>query len=187
MACIITINGKRPKIAPGVFLAATATIIGDVEIGEGSSIWYGAVLRGDVNSIIVGKNVNIQDNAVVHTSFGISVSILHDKVSVGHNAIIHGAEVGAGTLVGMGSTLLDNAKVGAGCVIAANSLVLSKAVLEDGGLYAGAPAKLKRKLTPEESQRMAIGNAEGYAEYASWFMHPDVRVEYVDAHGNPLK
>ncbi|PID90837.1 MAG: gamma carbonic anhydrase family protein [Bacteroidetes bacterium] len=186
MAYIITLNGKRPKIGKNVYLAETATLIGDVVIGDNSSIWFGAVLRGDVNSIVVGNMVNIQDNAVIHTSYGTSVSILEDKVSIGHNAIVHGAQVGPGTLIGMGATLLDNAKIGAGCVIAANSLVLAKTVIEDGMLYAGVPAKPIRQLTPEQIQKMAIGNAEGYGLYASWFLDESATLERVDIHGNPL-
>ena len=118
MAIIQTVRGFTPEIHSSCFLAANAVVVGDVVIGEGSSVWFSAVVRGDVNSIRIGKNVNVQDGAVIHTLYQKSVSILEDNVSIGHNAIIHGAKVEEGALIGMGAIIMDNAVVGAGAIVA---------------------------------------------------------------------
>ncbi|MDR0558629.1 MAG: gamma carbonic anhydrase family protein [Prevotellaceae bacterium] len=168
MALIRSVRGFDPKIGKNCFLAETAVIIGDVELGDDCSIWYGAVLRGDVNSIKVGNRVNIQDGAVLHTLFERSTVEIGDDVSVGHNAIIHGAKVGNNVLVGMGAVLLDNAVIPDNTVIAAGALVLSNAVLEPG-TWAGVPAKLV-KPENEATTRMAAQNAKGYLKYKQWFL-----------------
>ncbi|MCQ2152785.1 MAG: gamma carbonic anhydrase family protein, partial [Bacteroidales bacterium] len=124
MAIIRELNGIMPKIGKNCFIAENAAIIGDVEIGDDCSIWYGAVLRGDVNSIRLGNRVNVQDNASIHTTYKTSVSILGDDVSVGHNAVIHGATIGAGSLIGMGSVVLDNVEIAPGSIVAAGAVVL---------------------------------------------------------------
>lgn len=169
MAYIVTLRGVRPKIGKNCFLAETAVIIGDVEIGDNCSIWYGAVLRGDVGRITLGNGVNIQDGAVVHSTAGVSVVVIGDGVSVGHNAIVHGAHVEPGALVGMGSTVLDNARVGAGALVAANALVLGNTQIPPMTLWAGVPAKQMRVLTPEQSVQMAQSNGQHYQEYAHLF------------------
>ena len=141
MAIIKSVRGFDPKIGKNTFLAENATIIGDVTIGEDCSIWFGAVLRGDVNTITLGDRVNIQDGAVIHTLFKRSQTHIGNDVSVGHNAVIHGARIEDKCLIGIGSTILDNAVVGTGCIVAANALVLSNAVLEPNSVYAGVPAR----------------------------------------------
>jgi carbonic anhydrase/acetyltransferase-like protein (isoleucine patch superfamily) len=140
MAIIKKLNGITPKIGKNCFIAENAAIIGDVEIGDDCSIWYGAVLRGDVNPIRIGNRVNIQDGAVLHTLHKKSVVEVGDDVSVGHNAIIHGASVGNNVLVGMGAILMDGAEIPDGTIVAAGAVVLSNAKLESG-VYAGIPAK----------------------------------------------
>ncbi|MDR1346920.1 MAG: gamma carbonic anhydrase family protein [Prevotellaceae bacterium] len=168
MGLIRSIRGFDPKIGKGCFIAETAVIIGDVTIGNDCSIWYGTVLRGDVNTIIVGNRVNIQDGAVLHTLYKRSVVEVGDDVSIGHNAIIHGAKVGNNVLVGMGAILMDNAVIPDNTIIAAGALVLSDAILEPG-VYAGLPAK-KVKDVDEKTIEMARKNAAGYLMYKEWFL-----------------
>lgn len=169
MAIIQSVRGFTPKIGENVFLAANAIVVGDVEIGDGSSVWFGAVVRGDVNSIRIGKNVNVQDGAVLHTLYEKSVTILEDNVSIGHNAIIHGAKVEEGALVGMGAIVMDHVVVGRGALVAAGAVVLSNTVIEPGALYAGTPAKFVKMLDPEQQQTINKRISDNYQMYASWF------------------
>ncbi len=180
MARVITLNGVTPKIGKNCFLASTAVIIGDVEIADNCSIWYGAVLRGDVGAIRIGEGVNVQDNAVIHSSAGTSWVEIGAGTSIGHSAVVHGARVGARVLVGMGSVLLDNAQIGDGAVIAASALVLAKTQVPTRALMAGVPAKQVKELTEEQSWQIAGRNALGYAEYAKWFMRDSTNEEQID-------
>lgn len=168
MAIIKSLNGFTPKIGKNCFIADNAVIVGDVEIGDDCSIWYSAVLRGDVNPIIIGNRVNIQDGAVLHTLHKRSVVEVGDDVSVGHNAIIHGAKVGNNVLVGMGAILMDNAEVADGSIVAAGAVVLSNKKLEPG-VYAGIPAQ-KVKEGSEDITAAAHKNAQGYMKYKEWFL-----------------
>ena len=176
MALIRPLKGITPTIGDNCFLAETAALIGDVTMGNDCSIWYGAVLRGDVNPIRLGNRVNIQDCAVLHTLHEKSVVELGDNVSVGHNATVHGARVEHDCLIGMGATLLDNAVVHSGTIIAAGAVVLSNSVLEPG-IYAGVPAK-KVKDSSEAVADMTKNNAAGYLRYKEWFLDGSVRDEY---------
>lgn len=169
MAIIRKLNGIAPQIGKNCFIAENAAIIGDVVIGDDCSIWYGAVLRGDVNPIRVGNRVNIQDGAVLHTLHKKSVVEIGDNVSVGHNAIVHGASVGSNVLVGMGAILMDNAVIPDNTIIAAGAVVLSNVKLEPG-VYAGIPAKMVKEGTPEIGES-AKRNAEGYMKYKEWFLN----------------
>ena len=171
MGIIRSVNGKEPKIGKNCFIAETAVIVGDVVIGDDCSIWYGAVLRGDVNPIILGDRVNIQDGAVLHTLHRRSVVEIGNDVSVGHNAVIHGAKVGDDVLVGMGSILMDNADVPSGTIIAAGAVVLSNEKLAPG-VYAGVPAK-KVKEGSEAIMEAAHRNAQGYMTYKKWFLEEE--------------
>ena len=168
MAIIRPLNGIAPKIGRNCFIAENAAIIGDVEIGDDCSIWYGAVLRGDVNPIRLGNRVNIQDGAVLHTLHRKSVVEIGDDVSVGHNAVVHGARVGSNVLVGMGAVILDGAEVADGTVIAAGAVVLSNSRLEPG-VYAGVPARKVKDGSPAVTES-ARNNALGYMEYKEWFL-----------------
>ena len=168
MAIIRSLRGFTPKIGKNCFIAENAVIIGDVTIGDDCSIWYGVVLRGDVNTIKIGNRVNIQDNASVHTLYQRSVTIIGDDVSVGHNAVVHGAKVGNDVLVGMGAILMDNAEIADGSIIAAGAVVLSNEKLEPG-VYAGVPAK-KVKDGSEAITAAAHKNAQGYMMYKDWYM-----------------
>ncbi len=169
MALIKSVRGFTPKIPADCYLAENATIIGDVEIGEGCSIWFNAVLRGDVNPIRIGNRVNIQDGAVLHTLYNKSVVEIGDNVTVGHNAIIHGAKIHKNVLIGMGAILLDFAEVGENSIIAAGAILLSNTVVEPGSVWAGNPAKKVKDIEPEQSRTMIEGIATNYATYASWY------------------
>ncbi len=173
MALIKKVRGHVPVIGENTFLADTAVVVGDVTIGRDCSIWFNAVLRGDVNKIVIGDRTNIQDGVVLHTIYDgakhPSQTIIGNDVSVGHNATIHGAHIGDNCLIGMGSTLLDNAVVPSGCIIAANALVLSNAQLEPDSLYAGVPAKRIRAVTAEQRDEIIRRTAHDYMLYASWY------------------
>ncbi len=137
---------KEPVIGKNVFIAPTASVIGEVTIGEGSSIWHGAVVRGDCWKILIGKYSNIQDCCVCHVTTGGPELVIGDHVTVGHGAILHSCEVGDGSLIGMGAVVLDGARVGAGCIVAANSVVLEDTVIPPGSLVAGIPGTVKKQL-----------------------------------------
>lgn len=173
MALIKTVRGKTPEVGEGTFLADTAVLIGDVTVGRDCSIWFNAVLRGDVNRITIGDRTNIQDGAVLHTLFEgsphPSQTHIGSDVSVGHNAIIHGATIEDKCLIGMGATILDNAVVGSGCIIAANALVLSGSRLEPNGVYAGVPARRVKEVTPQQREEIIARTARDYRLYASWY------------------
>ena len=146
MAIVKELNGITPSMGNNCFLAETAVVIGDVKMGDDCSIWYGSVLRGDVNSITLGNKVNIQDGAVIHTLYQRSKTIIGDNVSVGHNAVIHGATIESNCLIGMGAIVLDNAVVESGAIVAAGALVTSGMRVEGGYIYAGVPAKKKKPV-----------------------------------------
>lgn len=169
MAVIRDILGHTPQIGENCFLAETAAIIGDVTMGNNCSIWYGTVLRGDVNSIKIGNNVNIQDGAVVHTLYKRSRTIIGDNVSIGHNATIHGAIIESNSLIGMGATVLDNAIVESGAIVAANALVTTGMRVESGYIYAGVPAKKIKEVSKEQQKDIIERIAEDYIMYASWY------------------
>ncbi len=169
MALIKEVRGFRPEIGENTYLADNATIIGDVVIGRDCSIWFGAVLRGDVNSIRIGNRVNVQDGSVLHTLYQKSTIEIGDDVSIGHNVVIHGAKIESGALIGMGSVVLDDAVVGEGAIIAAGSVVLSKTQVEPGSIYAGVPAKFVKKVDPEQAKEMNQKIAKNYLMYSGWF------------------
>lgn len=169
MALIKSVRGFTPIIGEDTYLADNATIIGDVEIGVGCSIWFGTILRGDVNSIRIGNGVNIQDGSVLHTLYQKSTIEIGDNVSVGHNVTIHGAKICDGALIGMGSVVLDHVVVGEGAIIAAGSVVLSNTIVEPGSIYAGVPAKFVKKVDPAQAQEINQRIAKNYHMYASWY------------------
>jgi len=146
-------QGTWPKVAEGVFVADTARVIGDVELGEDVSIWYGSVLRGDVGSIRVGARSNIQDLSMLHMSSGISNTVIGEEVTVGHNVVIHGALIGDGALIGMGAILLDNCEIGAEAMIAAGALVTAGTKVPPRTLVVGTPGKVLRDLSESEWQQ----------------------------------
>ena len=169
MALIKSVRGFTPKVGKDCFLADNATLIGDTVIGDECSIWFGAILRGDVNSIRIGNRVNIQDGSVLHTLYEKSTIEIGDDVSIGHNVTIHGATIHDGALVGMGSVILDHAVVGEGAIVAAGSVVLSKTVIKPGELWGGTPAKFIKMVDPEQSKEINQKIAKNYLMYSKWY------------------
>jgi carbonic anhydrase/acetyltransferase-like protein (isoleucine patch superfamily) len=163
----LSFHGRTPAVPPSAFLAGGAYLIGDVTLGEDASVWFTAVLRGDINSITVGARTNIQDGAVVHVTHELPAVIGND-VTVGHRAIVHACTVGDGSLVGMGSVVLDGAVIGPSCLIAAGAVVLQGARIPAGSLVAGVPGRVLRPLT-EEEKRQLLDSALHYVEYARAF------------------
>lgn len=169
MALIKSVRGFTPKIGENTFLADNATVIGDVIIGNHCSVWFNAVLRGDVNSIRIGNRVNIQDGTVIHTLYEKSVTEIGNDVSIGHNVVIHGAKIEDGALIGMGAIVLDHAVIGEGSIIAAGAVVLSNTIVEPGSIYAGVPAKFVKKVDAEQSKEMNQKIARNYLMYSNWY------------------
>jgi len=169
MAIIKSVRGFTPVIGKDTYLADNAVIIGDTVIGDGCSVWFGTVLRGDVNSIRIGNGVNIQDGSVLHTLYEKSVIEIEDDVSIGHNVCIHGAKICKGALIGIGAVVLDHAVVGEGAIIAAGAVVLSGTIIEPGSIYAGVPAKFVKKVDPEQSKEINQKISRNYHFYASWY------------------
>jgi gamma-carbonic anhydrase len=169
MATIIALAGKAPRIAPGVFIAPNATIIGDVVIDEGASVWFGCVLRADIGSIRIGKRSNIQDLTCIHMTDGISNTEVGDDVTVGHRVVLHGCKVGHRALIGMGSVLLDNVEIGEESLVAAGSLVSPRTVVPARSLLRGSPGKVVRPVTDEERLMGQVGAAH-YVENAKRYM-----------------
>lgn len=153
-------NNIIPDIDPTAYVAPTATVLGDVAVGAGSSIWFGAVLRGDIDRIRVGTNSSVQDNVTVHVTGGTYPTLIGDRVIVGHGAILHGCKLEDGCLIGMGAVILDNAVIGKGAIVAAGALVRENQIIPPNTLVAGVPAGVKRKLNQEDRENMSriIGN-----------------------------
>ena len=169
MAYIKSVRGFTPQFGENCFLAENATVVGDVIMGDGCSVWFNAVLRGDVNAIRIGNNVNIQDGTVLHTLYQKSVVEIGDYVSVGHNVTIHGAKINDYALIGMGATLLDYAEVGEGAIVAAGSVVLSNTKIPPYTLWAGVPAKYVKDVEPHQTNEMNRKIAHNYAMYSGWY------------------
>lgn len=169
MALILPVEGVLPKMGSDCFIAPNATIVGDVIMGDECSVWFNAVIRGDVNSIRMGNKVNVQDGAVLHCTYEKTKTIIGDNVSIGHNAIVHGCTIHENVLIGMGSIIMDNAVVHSNTIIAAGAVVLEGTICEAGSIYAGVPAK-KVKDIPEEKISGEINRiADNYIKYAGWF------------------
>ena len=169
MPIIKPVNGKHPQIPEDCFVAENATILGEVSLGKECSIWYNAVLRGDVHYIKIGNKVNIQDGAVIHATYLKSPTTIGNNVSIGHNAIVHGCTIHDNVLVGMGSIIMDDCIIESNSIIAAGAVVTKNTKVESGSIYAGVPAKrikaLPEKLRKGEIQRIA----KNYGVYSSWF------------------
>ena len=169
MALIKTIRNKTPKFGDNIYLSENATIIGDVTTGNDCSIWFNAVIRGDVNSIIIGNKVNIQDGAVVHCTYEKAATVIGNNVSIGHNTLIHGCEIKSNVLVGMGAIVMDGVVIESNVIIAAGAVVLQGTHIESGTVWAGVPAKKVKDLSSEllkgEIQRIA----SNYLFYSDWY------------------
>lgn len=168
MPVILPVNNKSPEIPESCWIAPNATIVGEVTMGADCTIWFNAVIRGDVNSIKIGSRTNIQDNAVIHCTYERAATSIGSNVSIGHTAIIHGCTLEDNVLVGMGAIVMDDAVVKEGAIIAAGAVVLAKTVVEAGAIYAGVPAK-KVKMAEGDVKAMIGRTANNYIKYASWF------------------
>ncbi len=169
MALIKSLNNYTPIISDTVYMAENATIIGDVAIGEQSSIWFHTVIRGDVNSIRIGKKVNIQDGVIIHCTYQKSSTFIGDNVSIGHNAIIHGCEIRNNVLIGMGAIIMDDVVIENNSIIAAGSVLIKGTRVKSGSVFAGTPAKLKSTLSQNEIKDMTKKIANNYIMYSSWY------------------
>ena len=166
---IKSLNGITPRIGSDTFIAPNVTLVGDVEIGNNCSIWYQAVLRGDVGKIQIGDYSNVQDGAVIHATYGKSNTIIGNRVTVGHRAIIHGCIIHDDVLIGMGSIILDNAIIESGAIVAAGAVVLENTVVTRGSIWAGVPAVKVKDLDPEKSIAAMQRLAQAYIGYKAWY------------------
>ena len=164
--------GKLPTVAKSAFVEESAQVIGDVEIGEDSSVWFNAVVRGDVNYIRIGDRTNIQDASVVHVTYKTHPTVIEDDVTIGHSVTIHGCTVRSRTLIGMGAVILDGATIESDCIIAAGALVTEGKKIPSGSLAIGAPAKPVRELT-EEERAMLLKSARNYIDYKNSYLNSD--------------
>lgn len=169
MALIKTLNGNTPKIGENCFLAETATVIGEVEIGNNCSIWYNAVLRGDVHSIKIGNNTNVQDNAVIHATYKKSPTNIGNFVTIAHGAIVHGCTIHDNVMIGMNAVVLDDAVVNSNTIIAAGSVVTKGTIVESGCVYAGIPAKKIKEISKELLEGEIVRIANAYEMYSGWY------------------
>lgn len=169
MPIIKPVNNKAPQLPDDCYIAENATIVGDVTLGKQCSIWFNAVLRGDVHYIKIGNKVNIQDGAVVHCTYKKHPTNIGNNVSIGHNAIVHGCTIHDNVLIGMGSIVMDNCIIESNSIVAAGAVVTQNTVVESGSIYAGVPAKkvkdISKALINGEINRIA----ENYVKYSSWF------------------
>ena len=169
MALILPVEGVLPKFGDHCFLAPNATIVGDVVTGDECSVWFNAVVRGDVNSIRMGNKVNVQDGAVIHATFQRSKTVIGNNVSIGHNAIVHGCTVHDNVFIGMGAIIMDISVVNSNSIIAAGAVVLEGTIVECGSIYAGVPAKKVKDISEELINGEINRIANNYVRYAGWF------------------
>ncbi len=170
MALILPVNDILPVFGKNNRIAPNATIVGDVTTGDDCSFWFQCVVRGDVNKIVLGHMVNVQDGAVIHCTYKKSQTIVGNKVSIGHNAIIHGCIIEDQVLVGMGAIIMDNATIGSHSIIAAGAVVLEDTVVEGGSIYAGVPAKKVKDVSRELIEGEINRIANNYLHYSGWFV-----------------
>jgi len=169
MAVIKKINGVAPKLGNNIFLADNSVIIGDVVIGDNCSIWFNAVVRGDVNYIRIGDKVNIQDGVVIHGTYKKAATIIGNNVSIAHNATVHGCTINDNVLIGMNAVVLDHVVIESNSIIAAGAVVSKGTIVESGSVYAGIPAKKIKDISPELVQGEIKRIADSYIMYASWY------------------
>ncbi len=169
MAVIIPCLDKRPQFGKNCFVAPNGTVIGDVIMGDDCSVWFNAVVRGDVNYIRIGNKVNIQDGAIIHCTYQRNATIIGNNVSIGHNAIVHGCTVQDNVLIGMGSIIMDKCEIKSNAIIAAGAVVLEGTVVESGSIYAGIPAKKVKDISKDNLHSEIERIANNYIKYSSWF------------------
>lgn len=166
---IKAVNGKFPEIPKDCYVAENATIVGDVTLGENCSVWFNAVIRGDVNKITIGNKVNIQDGAVIHCTYQKHATIIGNNVSIGHNAIVHGCIIEDNVLIGMGAIVMDNCVVQSNSIIAAGAVVTQNTIVESGVIYAGVPARKVKEINASDFAGEIDRIATNYVMYSSWF------------------
>jgi carbonic anhydrase/acetyltransferase-like protein (isoleucine patch superfamily) len=169
MPVILPVKGIMPLFGQNCFIAPNATVVGDVVTGDDCSIWFNAVVRGDVNSIRIGNKVNIQDGAIIHCTYEKAKTIVGNSVSIGHLAIVHGCTLQDHVLIGMGAIVMDNAVIGSQSIIAAGAVVLEGTVVEPGSIYAGVPAKKVKEIPANLIEGEINRIANNYVMYSSWF------------------
>jgi carbonic anhydrase/acetyltransferase-like protein (isoleucine patch superfamily) len=169
MPLILPVKGIAPKFGNSCFIAPNATIVGEVEMGNDCSVWFNAVLRGDVNFIRMGNKVNVQDGAIIHCTYQKFGTTIGNNVSIGHNAIVHGCVIQDNVLVGMGAIIMDNAQIGSNSIIAAGAVVLENTIVEPGTIWAGVPAKKVKDISQELVNGQIDRIANNYLMYSSWF------------------
>ena len=169
MSIIRSFGNKTPSLGEGCFVAETAVVIGDVEVGPRSSVWYGVVLRGDVHHIRIGEEVSVQDNTVVHVTSGQNPTIVGNRVTIGHSVVLHGCTVGDECLIGMGAVIMDRAVIGKNCVVGAGALVTPGTEIPEGHLALGSPAKVSRPLTDDELHWVS-SSAKHYVDLAARYL-----------------
>lgn len=169
MAIIKSVNGVHPSIPDDCFIAENATIVGDVKLGNECSVWFNAVLRGDVNRISIGNKVNIQDGAVIHCTYQKHATSIGNNVSIGHNAIVHGCTIQDNVLIGMGAIVMDNCTIESNVIIAAGAVVTQNTHVKSGSIYAGIPAKMVKEIDQSDFAGEINRIANNYVMYSSWF------------------
>lgn len=169
MSFILPVNGVSPQIPSDCFVAPNATIVGDVIMGAECSVWFNAVVRGDVNKIRMGDRVNVQDGACIHCTYEKTETIIGNNVSIGHNAIVHGCRVEDNVLIGMGAIVMDNVRIGSNSIVAAGAVVLEGTDIPAGSIYAGVPAKKVKDISSELLSGEVERIARNYVKYSSWF------------------
>ncbi len=169
MSVILPVNGVTPQFGENCFIAPNATVVGQVTTGDDCSIWFNAVLRGDVNTITIGNKVNIQDGAVVHCTFSKHATVIGNNVSIGHHAIVHGCTLHDNVLIGMGAIVMDGCIVESNSIVAAGAVVLENTIVEGGTIYAGVPAKKVKDISQEMIEGEINRIANNYVMYSGWF------------------
>lgn len=167
------VNGKYPQIPKDCYIAENATIVGDVKIGENCSVWFNAVIRGDVNTITIGNKVNIQDGAIIHCTYQKHPTTIGNNVSIGHNAIVHGCEIKDNVLIGMGAIVMDNCIIESNSIIAAGAVITQNTIVESGCIYAGVPAKKVKNIDQSDFAGEIERISNNYVMYSSWFKESD--------------
>lgn len=173
MALIKKLNGISPEFGENIFLADNATVIGNVSIGDNCSVWFNAVIRGDVHYVKIGNNVNIQDGVVIHATFKRSPVNIGNNVSIAHNAVVHGCTVHDNVLIGIGAIILDNVVINTNSIIAAGSVVLENTIIEGNSVYAGIPAKKVKTITDNLITDKIQRISNSYSLYSSWYKDED--------------
>lgn len=169
MSYVLSVRGHKPEIPESCFIAPNATVVGDVIMGEESSVWFNAVVRGDVNSIRMGNRVNVQDGACIHCTFNKTQTIIGDNVSIGHHAIVHGCRIEDNVLIGMGAIIMDNVEIGRDSIIGAGAVVLENTIIPPGSIFAGVPAKRVKHIVPDLIEGEIQRIAQSYVKYSSWY------------------